>query len=118
MNDNNYFHCWLLPINVLQYMTPYDGLSIGNSLKFMLLDNILNRDIFHILRFHCFLSRFVRYGEVTEEEESNMHFFFSTLKEISKGLKRIWESKLRTFSSARIIQYVDLTLKTLEMIYC
>ena len=46
-----------------------------------------------------------------------MLFSFSTPKEISRGLKRIWESKMGTPSSARIIQYVDLVLKALEIFY-
>ena len=46
-----------------------------------------------------------------------MRFSFSTPKEISRGLKRIWESKMGTPSSARIVQDVDLALKALEIIY-
>ena len=51
--------------------------------------------------------------EGTDEEDSNMRFSFSTPKEISRGLKRIWESKMGTPSLARIIQDVDLALKAL-----
>ena len=47
-----------------------------------------------------------------------MRFSFSTRKEISRGLKRIWESKMGTPSLARIIQDVDLVLKALEIVYC
>ena len=36
---------------------------------------------------------------------------------ISKGLKRIWESKMGTPSSARITKDVDLELKELEIVY-
>ena len=79
----------------------------------MPLDNILNRDILHSLRFHCVLSRFLLYGEGTDEDERNMRFSFTTPKEITRGLKRIWESKMRTPSSSRIIQDVDLALKAL-----
>ena len=31
MKEKNYFHRWLLPMNVLQDGTPYDGRSVGNS---------------------------------------------------------------------------------------
>ena len=56
-------------------------------------------------------------GEVTDEEERNIQFSFSTPKEITRGLKRIRESKIVTPSSARIIQDVDLALKALEIVY-
>ena len=56
-------------------------------------------------------------GEGTDEEERNMRLSFSTPKEITRGLKRIWESKMGTPSSARIIQDVDLALKALEIVY-
>ena len=46
-----------------------------------------------------------------------MHFSFSTPKEISRGLKRIWESKMGTPSLPRIIQDVDLALKALGIVY-
>ena len=46
-----------------------------------------------------------------------MRFSFSTPKEISRGLKRIWESKMGTLSSAMIIKDVDLEFKALGMIY-
>ena len=36
---------------------------------------------------------------------------------VSRGIKRVQESKVVTPSSARIIQYVDLGLKALEIIY-
>ena len=80
MKEKNWLHCWLLPMNGLQDMTPYDGRPVGNSPKFMPLDNSLNRDILHSLRFHCVLSRFVLDGEGTDEEERNMRFSFSTPK--------------------------------------
>ena len=83
----------------------------------MPLDYSLNRDILNSLRFHCVLSRFVLDGEVTDEEERNIHFSFSTPKEIARGLKPIWESKMGTPSSTRIIQDVDLALKALEIVY-
>ena len=46
-----------------------------------------------------------------------MRFSFSIPKEISRGMKRIWESKMGTPSLARIIQDVDLALKALEIVY-
>ena len=46
-----------------------------------------------------------------------MQFSFSTPKEITRGLKRIWESKMGTPSSAQIIEDVDMALKALEMVY-
>ena len=78
---------------------------------------ILNRDILHSSRVHRILSHFLIDREETNDEKRNMCFSFSTQKEISRGLKRIWESKMRTTSSERIIQDVDLTLKVLEIVY-
>ena len=115
--EKNCFHGWLLPMNGLQDGTPYAGRPVGNSPEFMPLDNSLNRHILHSLHFHCVLSRFVLDGEGTYEEDSNMRFSFSTPNEIARGLKRIWESKMGTPSSARIIQDVDLALKALEIVY-
>ena len=115
MKENNYFHRWLLSMNGLQDGTPYDGRPVGNSPEFMPLDNILNRDILRSLHFHCVLSRFVLDGEGTGEEERNMQFSFSTPKEIARGMKRIWESKMGTPYLARIIEDVDLALKALEI---
>ena len=42
---------------------------------------------------------------------------FSTPREISRGLNRIWDSKMGTRSSVRIIEDVDLALKALERVY-
>ena len=67
MKEKNYFHSWLLPMNGLQDGTPYSGRPVGNSPKFMPLDNSINRDILNSLRFHCVLSRFVLDGEGTDE---------------------------------------------------
>ena len=117
MKEKNCFHRWLLPMNGLHDGTPYAGRPVGNSPEFMPLDNSLNRDILHSLRFRCVLSRFLLDEEGTDEEERNMRFSFSTPKEIARGLKRIRESKMGTPSLARIIQDVDLTLKALEMVY-
>ena len=46
-----------------------------------------------------------------------MSFSLSTPKETARGLKRIWESKMGTPSSASIIQDVGLALKALEIVY-
>ena len=104
-------------MNGLQDGTPYAGRPVGNSPEFMPLENSLNRNILQSLRFQCVLSQVLLDGEGTDEEERNMRFSFSTPKEIARGLKRIWESKMGTPSSARIIQDVDLALKALEIIY-
>ena len=104
-------------MNGLQDGTPYYGRPVGNSPEFMPLDNSLNRDILHCLRFHCIVSRFVIYGEGTDEEERNTRFSLSTPREIDRGMKRIWESKMGTPSSARIIEDMDLALKALEIVY-
>ena len=74
MKENNYLHCWLLPMNGFQDGKPYAGRPVGNRPKCMPLDNILNRDIFHSLRFHCVLIHFLLDGEKTE----NMRFSLST----------------------------------------
>ena len=115
--ESNYFHRWLLPMNGFQDGTPYAERPVGNSPKFVPLDNRLNRDILHSLRFHCILSRFFLDGEGTDEEERNIRISFSTPKEIARGLKHIWESKMGTPSSTRMIQYFDLALKALGIFY-
>ena len=46
-----------------------------------------------------------------------MRFSFSTPREITRGIKRTWDSKMGTPSSARIIEDVDLALKALEIVY-
>ena len=51
MKDTNYFHRWLLPMNGFQDGTPYAERPVGNSPEFMPLDDNLNRDILHSLRF-------------------------------------------------------------------
>ena len=104
-------------MNGFYYRTPYAGGPVGNIPKFVPLDHILNRYILHIFRFHCVLSRFLLDGDKTDDEDRNMRFSFSTPKEIARGLKRIWESKIVTPSSARIIQDVNLALKALEIVY-
>ena len=117
MKENNYFHRWLLPMNGFQDGTPYYGCPVVNIPKFVPLDNSLNRYILHSLNFNCVLSRFVLDGEGTDEEERNMCFSFYAPKEIARGLKSIRESKMGTPSSARIIQDVDLEMKSLEIVY-
>ena len=67
--------------------------------------------------FHCVLSHSIIYGKETTEAESKLCFSFSTLREITRGLKCLWDSKIGTPSSARIIQYVGLALKALEIVY-
>ena len=49
MRENNYLHCWLLPINAFQNGKPYYGLHVGDIPKLVSLYNILNRDILHSL---------------------------------------------------------------------
>ena len=49
MKYNNYFHCWLLTMNVFQDRTHYSGSPVGNSPEFIPLDNSLNIDILHSL---------------------------------------------------------------------
>ena len=90
---------------------------MGYSLEFMPLDNSLNRDILQSLRFNCVLSHAIIDGKETTEEERKLCFSFSTPREIARGMKRLWDSKIGTPSSARIIQDVNLALKVLEMFY-
>ena len=56
-------------------------------------------------------------GRKNGKEESNMCFSYSTPKEISQGLNRIWYLNMGTPSLVRIIEYVDLALKALEIVY-
>ena len=46
-----------------------------------------------------------------------MQFSFSTPREITQVMKRTWESKMGTPSSARIIEDVGLALKALGIVY-
>ena len=46
-----------------------------------------------------------------------MSFSYSTTREIARVLKCIWDSKMGTPSSVRIIEDVDLALKSLEIVY-
>ena len=64
------------------------------------------------LRFHCVLSH-----AFIDGNGRKLCFSFSTPKEIARGLKHLWDSKIGTPSSARIIQDVDLALKALEIVY-
>ena len=83
----------------------------------MPLDNSLNRDILHSLRFNCVLSHSIVNGEETTEEESTLCFSYTKTREFARGLKPIWDSKMGTPSLVRIIQDVDLALKALEIVY-
>ena len=56
MRQNGYLHWFLLPLNGLQYGTPYAGRSVENSPEFTTLDNSLNCDILHSLRMYGVLS--------------------------------------------------------------
>ena len=53
MKNNKYLHRYFLPINGLQDGTPCAVLPLGNSLKSMPLDNILNKYILQSFHFHC-----------------------------------------------------------------
>ena len=101
----------------MQDGTPYVGRPVGNIPEFMPLDNSLNHDILHSLCMHIFLSPYIVDGEETEEEERNMCLSYSTPREISRGMKLIWYSKMVTPSSVRIIKDVDKALKALEIVY-
>ena len=83
MRQNGYLHRWLIPINVLQDGTPYSGRPVGNILKFMPLDNSLNRDILHSLCMHSVLRCYIVDREETNEEERNICFSYSTPREIA-----------------------------------
>ena len=50
--NNVHLHRWFLPLNLLQNGNPYAGHPVGNSPKFVPLDNSLNHDILHSLRMH------------------------------------------------------------------
>ena len=120
MKQKVYLHHWLLPLNGLQDGTPYAGCTVGNSPKFMPLYNSLNslnRYILKSLRFYCVLSLSIIDGKEIKKEERKLCFSFSTPREIAQGLKRLWDSKMGTPSSERIIQDVDLALKALEIVY-
>ena len=66
MRQNRYLHRWLIPLNGLQDGNTYADRPVGNSPKFMPLDNSLNRDILHSLRMHSVLSRYIADGEETD----------------------------------------------------
>ena len=66
---------------------------------------------------HSVLSRYIVDGEETNEEERNICFSYSTPREITRGLKRIRDSKMGTPSSVMIIEDVDLAMKLLEIVY-
>ena len=56
-------------MNGLQDGTTYADRPVGNSPEFMPLDNSLNREILHSLRFRFFFSHSIVDGEETTEEE-------------------------------------------------
>ena len=116
MRENNYLHRWLIPMNGFQDGTPYYGSPVDNSPESMTVDNRLHRDILNSLHFYYILIHFLN-GEGNAGEERIIRFSLSTLKEIARGLKRIWESKIGTTSSASIIEYVDLAVKALGIIF-
>ena len=101
----------------MQDGTTYAVRPVGKIPKFMPLYNLLNCDILHSLRMHSVLIRYIVYGEEINKDESNMCFSYSTLREIYRGLKRIWDSKMGTHYSVMIIEGVDLALKPLEILY-
>ena len=113
MRQNRYLHRWLLPLNGLQDGNPYSGRPVGNIPEFMPLYTSLNRDILHSLRVHSVLRHYILDEEETNEEERNMCFSYSMPREISRGLKHIWDSNMGTPSSVRTITYVDQVLKAL-----
>ena len=83
----------------------------------MPLDNSLNHYILHYFHMHSGLICYIVYGEEINKEESNMCCSYSTPRGISQGLKHIWDSKMGTTSSVRIIKDVDLALKVLKIVY-
>ena len=72
MKQKGYLHCWLLPMNGLQYGTTFASLPFGNSHETMPLDNSFNRDILHSFSFHCVLGHSIVDREETTEEERNL----------------------------------------------
>ena len=107
----------MLPLNVLQDGTPYDGRPVCNSPEFMPLYNLLNRDILHPFHIHSVLICYILDGERTEEENITMRFSYSTPREIARGLKRLWDSQMGgTPSSARITEDFDRGLEALEIV--
>ena len=103
MKQIGYLHHWLPPLNGLRDGTPYSGRPVGNIPEFMPLYNSHNRDILQSFRFHCVLSHVIIDGKETTEEERKLCFSFLTPREIARGLKRLWDSKMGTPSLARII---------------
>ena len=56
IKQNGYLQRWLIPVNRLQYGTPYYGRPVGNIPEFMPLENSLNHYILHYLCIHIVLS--------------------------------------------------------------
>ena len=113
MRQNGYLHRWLLLLNRLQDGTPYVGRPVGNIPKFMPLHNSLNGEILHSSCMNIVFFCYILDGEETNKEESNICFSYSKTREIARGRKRIWDSKIGTPSSAMIIEDVDVALKAL-----
>ena len=63
MKQNCYLLRWLIPLNGLQYGTPYAGRPYGDIPEFMSLDNSLNSEILHSLRMYSVLSHYILDGE-------------------------------------------------------
>ena len=83
----------------------------------MTLDNSITRDILHSLHMHSVFSCYILDGKETNKEERNTCFSYSTPRDIAWGLKSIRDQKMGTPSSVRIIEDVDLALKSLEIVY-
>ena len=62
MKHNSYLPIWLLPCNGLQVGAHYAGRTVCNSLKFIPLDNSINRDILHSLHIHSVLRCYILDG--------------------------------------------------------
>ena len=90
MKQNRYLPRWLTSLNGIQDGTPYASRPADNIPEFTPLDKSLNPDILHYFRLHSVLSCYILDGEETDDEERNMCFSYSTLREIAQGLKRIW----------------------------
>ena len=104
-------------MNGLQDRPHYARRPVGNSPKFIPLDNSLNRDILHSFRFHCVLSRFLLDGR----EQKRKRGIYASVSLHRRKLPEDWSlygnKKTETHSSARIIQDVVLALKMLEIVY-
>ena len=113
-----WLHIWFIPLNGLQDRTPYVRHTVGNSPKFMPLNNSLNREILHSLCFHSVLRCYILDGEGTDNKERIMRFSYSTPREIAWGLKRVWDSKIGGMpSSERIVDDIYRALEALLIVF-